>query len=147
MATSKRSIYIYSDDQNKANKLNSYFRSQTIIDDKYAILPIRPSSILVSQLHSIILTSLEVESILITRPIGKASGPDGMSNRILRELALNYLILFGSLFNESLHTGRLPTSYKDANVCPVPKKGDLSLLFLTSDPSLCLIQKAKCLKN
>ena len=117
---------IYSDDQDKANILNSYFQSQTILDDKDAILPILPSSVLVSQLQSIILTPLEVESILKTLPIGKASGPDGMSNRILCELAYELSTPLCSLFNESLHTGRLPTSYKEANVCPVPKKGDLS---------------------
>ena len=78
------------------------------------------------QLQSIILTPLEVESTLKTLPIGKASGPDGMSNRILCELAYELSTPLCSLFNESLHTGRLPTSYKEANVCPVPKKGDLS---------------------
>ena len=113
---------IYSDDQDKANILNSYFQSQTILDDKDAILPILPSSVLVSQLRSIILTPLEVESILKTLPTGKASGPDGMSNRILRELAYELSTPLCSLFNESLHTGRLPTSYKEAKVCPVPKK-------------------------
>ena len=102
---------IYSDDQDKANILNSYFQSLTILDDKDAFLPILPSSALVSQLHSIILTPLEAESILKTLPIGKASGPDGMSSRILRELAYELFTPLCSLFNESLHTGRLPTSY------------------------------------
>ena len=52
-----------------------------------------------------------------------------MSNRILRELAYELSTPLCSLFNESLHTGRLPTSYREANVCPVPKKGDLSNVF------------------
>ena len=94
---------IYLDDQDKANILNSYFQSQTILDDKDAILPILPSSVLVSQLHSIILTPLEVESILKMLPIGKASGPDGLSIRILRELAYELSTPLCSLFNESLH--------------------------------------------
>ena len=130
---------IYLDDQDKANILNNYFPSQTILDDKDAILPILPSSVLVSQLHSIILTPLQVESILKTLPIGKASGPDGMSNRILCQLAYELSSPLCSLFNESLHTGCLPTSYKEASICPVPKTV-MSVLFLTSDPSLCLIQ-------
>ena len=33
-----------------------------------------------------------------------------------------------SLFNHSLHTGCVPISYKEANVTPVPKKGDLSIV-------------------
>ena len=51
-----------------------------------------------------------------------------MSDRILRELAYELSPPLCSLFDESLHTGRLPTSYKEANVCPVPKKGDLSIV-------------------
>ena len=38
-----------------------------------------------STLNSIILTPLEVESVLKSLPIGKASGPNGLSNRILKE--------------------------------------------------------------
>ena len=33
-----------------------------------------------------------------------------------------------SLFNRSLHRGIMPSSYKEANVCPVPKTGDLSMV-------------------
>lgn len=33
-----------------------------------------------------------------------------------------------SLFNQSLRIGHLPVFYKEANVCPVPKKGDLSIV-------------------
>ena len=33
-----------------------------------------------------------------------------------------------SLFNQSLNAGCVPSSYKEANVCPVPKKGDLSVV-------------------
>ena len=70
---------------------------------------------------------------------GKASGPEGMSDRILRELAYELSPPLCSLFNESLHTGRLPTSYKEANVCPVPEKGDLSIVS-NFRPISCLIQ-------
>ena len=51
-----------------------------------------------------------------------------MTNRILGELAYELSTPLCSLFNESLYTGRLPTSYKEANVCPVPKKGDHSIV-------------------
>ena len=88
---------IYSDNQDKANILNRYFQSQTILDDKDAILPILPSSVLVSQLHGIILTPLEVESILKTLPIGKASG---------RELRYVLSTPLCSLFNEALDAGK-----------------------------------------
>lgn len=116
----------YSDDYDKANILNNYFQTQTILDDKDAILPNLSLPVLNLQLDNIILTPLEVEAILKILPIGKASGPDGMSNRILRELACELSVPLCSLFNQSLRTGLIPTSFKEANVCPVPKKGDMT---------------------
>ena len=74
------------------------------------------------------LSEFEVESVIKTLVIGKASGPNGLSNRILRELSSELAIPFCSLFNQSLRSGTFPGSYKEANVCPVPKKGDLSIV-------------------
>ena len=73
------------------------------------------------------LTPLEVESTLQTLKVGKASGPNGLNNLILRELSSQLASPFCSLFNQSLRLGIMPASYKEANVCPVPKKGDLSV--------------------
>ena len=84
--------------------------------------------VLNSELSSIILTPLEVESVLKTLTVGKASGPNGLSNRILKELSFQLSTPFCSLFNQSLQTGYLPDFYKEANVCPVPKKSDLSIV-------------------
>ena len=56
---------------------------------------------------------------------GKASGPNGLHNRVLKELANE---ISEPLFNYSLSLGSFPTHWKDANICPIPKKGDLSLL-------------------
>ena len=71
---------------------------------------------------------MEVESVLKSLPVAKATGPDGLSNRILRELSKELSVPYCFLFNESLSVGIVPSSYKEANVCPVPKAGDLSQL-------------------
>ena len=45
---------------------------------------------LVSEKHklpSLNITALEVKSVLKNLPLGKAVGPDGINNRVLRELA------------------------------------------------------------
>ena len=68
------------------------------------------------------MSPLEVESVLKTLPLTKATGPNDLSNRILRELSKELSILYCSLFNQSLRAGIVPSSYKEANVCPVPKK-------------------------
>ena len=97
-----------------------------MLDENNATLPDLVPSIVRSQLNSISFSPLEVESILKTLAVGKASSPNALSNRILREIASEISFPFCSLFNQSLRTGIVPTSYKEANVCPVPKTGDLS---------------------
>ena len=120
---------IYTDECDKANILNSYFQSQTLLNEENAVLPNLPDiDRLNSHLDNIVFTKLEVESVLKTLVVGKASGPNGLSNRILRELASEISTPFCALFNQSLRTGSFPTPYKEANVCPVPKKGDLSIV-------------------
>ena len=118
---------IYSDERDKANILNDYFQSQTLLDDQNAVLPELPLSVTYTQLSQIVLTPLEVESVLKTLTIGKASGPNELSNCILRELSCELSSPFCSLFNHALRMGIVPSSYKEANVSPVPKKGDLTL--------------------
>ena len=85
-------------------------------------------SVINSELNTIVLTPLEVESVLKTLTVGKASGPNGLNNRILKELSSQLSFPFCSLFNQSIKAGILPVSYKEANVCPIPKKGDLSVV-------------------
>ena len=80
-----------------------------------------------TQLSRIVIATLEVESILQTLKLGKASGPNGLNNRVLQELSKHLSSPLCSLFNQSLHHGVFPASYKIAHVSPVPKKGDLSV--------------------
>ena len=61
-------------------------------------------------------------------PIGKASGPDGLSNRLLRELSNELAKPYQYLFYQSIRIGTVPSSYKEADVNPVQKKGDLSIV-------------------
>ena len=118
--------YIYTDERDKANILNNFFRSQTILDATNATLPDQEPHADRSQLSSIVLSPVEVESILKTLTVGKVFGPNALNNRVLREISSELSSPFCSFFTQSLHTGIMPISYKEANVCPVPKTGDLS---------------------
>ena len=69
----------------------------------------------------------EVESVFKTLVTGKA-GPNGLGNRILRELSTELSSPFCCLFNQSLRTSTFPVSYNEANVYHVPKDGDLSVV-------------------
>ena len=119
---------IYTDDFEKANLFNNYFQGQTVLDDSKAVLPELPEPSYLTSLSSIAFDPQEVEEILRTLKTDKASGPDGLSNRILKELSHELSSPLCSLFNKSLSLGKFPSPYKDANVTPVHKKGDLSLV-------------------
>jgi hypothetical protein len=54
----------------------------------------------------------------------KAPGPDGISPRVLRELAPEIAPILRVIFESSLTTGEVPQDWKDANVTPIFKKGE-----------------------
>ena len=119
---------IITDERDKSNVLNNFFQSQTLLNDQDAILPDLPLSTVQTHSQNIVLTPSEMELVLETLSIGKTSGPNGLNNRIIRALSHEFSYPFCSLFNQSLQTGVVPTSYKEANVCPVPKKRELSMM-------------------
>ena len=116
---------IFTDETDKANVLNDFFRDQTILDDQHAPIPnIEPYTD--NTMSLLVITPLEVESIMKCLPLGKAVGPDGINNRILRECSreLSHPLCF--LLNHSLSLGIFPETWKDAMVCAIYKKGDMS---------------------
>ena len=119
---------VYSDEMEKANVLNDFFRDQTLLDDQNAILPNIPSYPVNSTLDSIIVTPEEVSTVLLSLPLGKSAGPDGINNRILREVAKEFSPALCLFFNTSLRLGEVPGAFKEAHVTPVPKGGDVTLV-------------------
>ena len=75
----------------------------------------------------IILNYIEVESVLKSLASGKASEPNE-SYRILKELSKELAQPLCNFFNFSLDKGVLPSSYKEATVCPIHKKDERSLV-------------------
>ena len=119
----KCNVIIYSDDEQKAEKLNDFFTQQTFLDEQNASLP-RTRHVTRNILDSFIITSDEVESILRSLPSGKASGPDTINNRILRILAHPLSTPLKDLFNFSLEKDQVPIIWKQANVTPIFIKDD-----------------------
>ncbi len=60
--------------------------------------------------------------------VRKAAGPDGIIGRVLRSCADQLAGLFTSIFNESLATSVVPTSFKKSVIIPVPKNSKPSCL-------------------
>ena len=59
--------------------------------------------------------------------MGKASEPNGINNRILKELAIEISLPLCTLFNLSLQTSTVPESDKEGNVCSILNKDEPSL--------------------
>ncbi len=60
--------------------------------------------------------------------VRKAAGPDGITGRVLRSCADQLAGLFTSIFNESLATSVVSTSFKKSVIIPVPKNSKPSCL-------------------
>ena len=114
-----------SDSTEKANLLNEYFVQQTSLDERSATIPAMVN-IIGPTLTNINLTSLEVKSVLESLQLGKSSGPDGINNRILKELSSPLSRPLSNLFNYSMSKGIFPDIWKEANVSPLFKKDDPS---------------------
>ena len=93
----------------KKQIFNNYFQEQTILDDSNAVLPDLSEPF---YLNSIAFDPQEVGDILTTLKTDKASGPDGLSNRILKELSHELSSPLCSLFNKSLSLGNFPSPSK-----------------------------------
>ena len=64
----------------------------------------------------------------------KATGPDEISTKLLREMASPLSPALTLIFQASLNQGRTPQDWKSENVAPIFKKGDKSKPSNT-DPS------------
>ncbi|KAK3095451.1 hypothetical protein FSP39_014814 [Pinctada imbricata] len=54
----------------------------------------------------------------------KASGPDKINGRVLKELKEHVAPILTFIFTKSLNTGETPKDWKQANIAPAYKKGD-----------------------
>ncbi len=95
-----------------------------------ATLPISASgSIRQSSDNHVITVSVdEVRRALKRVNVRKAAGPDGITGRVLRSCADQLAGLFTSIFNESLATSVIPTSFKKSIIISVPKNNKPSCL-------------------
>ncbi|CAH1240911.1 Hypp6192 [Branchiostoma lanceolatum] len=82
------------------------------------------SSFTNDELHTIQVSEEEVLTVLQGLHPNKAPGPDGITNRLLKEGAPVISASLCQLFNFSLASGQFQTEWKQFNVSPVYKKGD-----------------------
>ncbi len=113
-----------------AEELNTFYGRFECNVNGGAILPISTSesSRQSSDGFAITFSEDDVRRELKRVNVRKAAGPDGITGRVLRSCADQLAGLFTSIFNESLATSVVPTSFKKSVIIPVPKNSKPSCL-------------------
>ena len=124
MATSDNSRVKASTPREVAELFNQYF-VLVFASDQGTPAPDRENGQLPDSglfLADVILSVSEVELTLLNLDASKASGPDELPAKILKETAEVIAPSLTQLFNKSLRLGCLPEDWKLANIVPVFKK-------------------------
>lgn len=114
------------DDKAKANLLNSYFCSISLLNDGNHFPPNVPSKT-EATLTSIIVSEQDVKDILKSLQVGKASGEDSISHQMLKNTADTISKPLAYLFNYCLQNCKYPSIWKLARVMPSFKKDDKAI--------------------
>ncbi len=110
-------------DTEKAEVLNEYFVSISAVDDTNVELPIFLSRTN-ARIETIHITEKDVKDIISILNVHKATGPDEISHRMLKETSSTICKPLALLFNRSIQEGVYPEKWKYANVMPLFKKGE-----------------------
>ena len=114
---------MYVTDHEKVECLNEYFTSISTISDEQPELPnLFPKTD--AKLEQIVIFEQEVVDMLETLNIHKASGPDGISNKMMKSVAKAIAKPLTSLYNRLLINGQFPEIYKYSQVIALFKKGE-----------------------
>jgi len=109
----------------KAKVLNSYMADQNSVPNPGAPLP--PFNLSCdNHLNSTTFTPDIVLRQLSKLDSAKATGPDNIAARVIKQCAPEIAEPLANLFTLSFSRSRLPSQWKDANVIPVFKKGERS---------------------
>ena len=128
---------IYSENFDNVNVLNDLFCKLTLLNDENVSLLELPLFDGVG-LSYIVVTCDEVESVLKTLPISKATGPDGIDNCILRELAHELSSPLCSFFNQSLILS-IDLTFEKKHVCVLFQRVEIEQLSQTIVLSRCWV--------
>ena len=114
---------LVSDNFGKAELLNKQFESVFTKDKDAQDIQLEggtPSPVI----DPLEITEGGVLKLLQGLKVSKASGPDNIPNRVLKETALEITPFITKLFQHSVKTGTLHKDWSNANVAPIFKKGN-----------------------
>ena len=75
------------------------------------------------ELSNVVISVKEIESIFKNLDPSKSPGLDGLTSRLLKEVASEISCPITDIFNKSLNSGIFPSKWKDSNLTPVFKSG------------------------
>ena len=79
---------------------------------------------MLSELETIHITEEGVRRLLAGLDPRKASGPDGISARVLKELSSEIAPILTTIYQTSITTGEVPADWREAHISPIYKKGE-----------------------
>ena len=124
------------DDVKKADLLNKYFASVFTVDNK--ILP-EFEARRAGNLNDVQFSEDNVRNALKKMKSSFSSDPDGLNSYFLKKLSFSICYPLSKIFGKSFTQGEIPDSWKIANVIPLFKKGDSSLVANYRPVSLCSV--------
>ena len=113
---------LYSTASDKARILISDFQSVFTREDTSFIAWLGPSK---TRIGKVTAQEAGVRKLLSQLKSHKASGPDNIPNRVLRELSAELAPCLTALSNQSLESGTIPDDWSKASISPVFKKGSV----------------------
>ncbi len=113
----------YCTDKEKANLFAEFFASTCTLSEPsegYALPPLHYKTN--ERISDVYFDEVDVWNIMSHLNVSKASGPDNISQRFLKECAHSLAAPFCRLFQRSMNDGIFPTAWKISNISPVFKK-------------------------
>ena len=142
----KHNNVISSDNLTKANMFNKYFFEQFSSSSTYDV----DIDFSTDDLFNIDFNCSRIKDLLDNINVNKASGPDGIHGRVLKNCSMSLCRPLSILFKLIYNTGIIPLEWKSANIVPVHKKGGnaqvsnyrpISLICLSAKIMECIIQQ------
>ena len=112
---------LFNEPKDKANILNRQYMSVFTQEDQGDVP--NPTGSSYAKMDDITVTTEGVRKLLIKSNPNKASGPDQIPARILKECSEGIAPILALIFNRSLQEGQVPRDWRHANVTAIFKKG------------------------